>query len=70
MTSQPGKPTIAIHVLPNIWGSKGNQRIKFDQWIEYNMIHIFLDKSYTKCVREAIPRPFPKKLKLSISLDL
>ena len=29
----------------------------------------FLEKSYTKCGGEAIPRPFSKKSKLSTSLD-
>ena len=42
MTSQPGKQTIAIHILPNILKSKGNQIMKFGQLIEYNMSNIFL----------------------------
>ena len=29
----------------------------------------FLEKLYTKCGGETIPRPFTEKLKLSISLD-
>ena len=33
------------------------------------MKNIFLEKSYTKCVVEAIPGLFSKKSKLSISLD-
>ena len=33
------------------------------------MKNIFLEKSYTKCGGETIPRPFSKKLKVSISLD-
>ena len=37
MTSQPQKQTVAIHILPNISRSKGNQAMKFDQLIEYNM---------------------------------
>ena len=41
--------------------------MKFGQLIEYNMRNIFLEKSYAKCRREAIPRPFSKKSKLSIS---
>ena len=49
MTSQPGKQTIAIHILPNISRSKGNENMKFGQLIEYNMRNIFLEKSYTKC---------------------
>ena len=33
--------------------------MKFGQSIEFNMRNI-LEKSYTKCGRETIPRPFPK----------
>ena len=33
------------------------------------MRHIFLEKSYTKCVGETIPKPLSKKSKLSLSLD-
>ena len=43
--------------------------MKFGQLIEYNMRKIFLEKSYRKCGEETIPRHFPEKLKLSISLD-
>ena len=59
MTSQPGQQTILIHILPNISRSKGNQTMKFGQ----------SEKSYTKYDGETSPRPFSKKLKLSISLD-
>ena len=69
MTSQPGSQTIAIHMLINISRSKGNQKMKFGQLIEHNTRNIFLEKSYTKCDGETIPRPFSKKSKLSISLD-
>ena len=69
MTSQPGKQTIVIHILPNISRSKGYQIMIFRQLIEYNMRNIFLEKSYTKYDRETIPRLFSEKLKLSISLD-
>ena len=31
MTSQPAKQAIAIHTLPNISRSKGNQTMKFGQ---------------------------------------
>ena len=44
MTSQPGLQTIAIHILPNISRSKGNQTMKFGQLIEYNKGNIFLQK--------------------------
>ena len=43
--------------------------MKFRQLIEYNMRNLFLEKSYTKCGRETISRPFSKKSELSISLD-
>ena len=69
MTSQHGKQTIAIHILPNIYKSKNNQAMKFGQLIEHNMRNIFLKKLYTKCGGEIIPRPFCKKSKLSVSLD-
>ena len=48
MTSQTGKQTIAIHKLPNISRSKGNQAMKFGQLIEYNMRNIFFDKTFSK----------------------
>ena len=69
MTSQPGEQTTAIHILPNISRSKWNQAMKFGQLIEYNMRNVFVEKPYTKCAGETIPRPLSKKSKLSISLD-
>ena len=42
MTSQSGKQTTVIHLLPNILGSKGNQTMKIARLIEYNMRNIFL----------------------------
>ena len=69
MTSQPGEQTTAINILPNISRSKGNQTMKFVQLREYNTRNIFVEKSYTKCVKKTIPRPLSKKSKLSISLD-
>ena len=69
MTSQSRKQIIAIHILPNISRSKGNQTMNFGQLIECNMRNIFLEKSYTKCDVEPSPRPFSEKLKLNISLD-
>ena len=35
MTSQTGKKIIRILILPNISRSKGNQAMKFGQFIEY-----------------------------------
>ena len=43
--------------------------MKFGQLIGYNMRNIFLEKSCTKCGGETSPKSFPRKLKLSISLD-
>ena len=60
MTLQSGKRTIAIHILPNISRIKGNQTMRFDQLIEYNIKYFFFEKSYTKCDGETIPRPFCK----------
>ena len=60
MTSQPGKQRIAIHILLNISRSKSNQAMKFGQLIEYNMRNNSVEKSYTKCAGETIPRPLPK----------
>ena len=59
MTPQPGKKAIAMHILPNISRSKGNQTMKFGQSIECNMTNIFLEKLYT--MRETITRLFSKK---------
>ena len=42
--------------------------MEFGQLIEYNMRNIFVEKSYTKCAGETIPRPLSKKSKLTISL--
>ena len=55
MTSQSGKQTIAIHILPYISRSKDNQTVRFGQLIEYNMRKIFLEKLYPKCGRETVP---------------
>ena len=49
MTSQPGRRIIAIHILPNISRSKGNQTMKFGRLIEYSMKTIFFEKTYAKC---------------------
>ena len=72
MTSQPDKQTITIHNvinMINISRSKDNQATKIGQLLECNLTNIFLEKPYTKCGGETIPRPFFKKSKLSISLD-
>ena len=43
--------------------------MEFGQLIEYNMRNIFLEKLYTKCGGETIPRNFSEKTQLSIFLD-
>ena len=69
MTSQPGKRTIPIQILPNISRSEGNFLVKFGQLIEYNVRNIFLEKSYARHGGETIPWPFSEKSNLGISLD-
>ena len=45
ITSQFDQQTIAIHILPNIPRSKGNQATKFGLLIKYNFLgNIFLQK--------------------------
>ena len=43
--------------------------MKVGQLIEYKKGNSFVEKSYTKCAEETIPKPLSKKSKLSISLD-
>ena len=43
--------------------------MKFGRLIEYNLKNSFLEKSFTKCGGETIPRPFFKNSKLSICPD-
>ena len=52
MTAQPGLQTIAIHILPNISQSKGNQTMEFGQLIEYSKRNIFVQKLYRKWGKE------------------
>ena len=60
MTSQPGTQRIAIHILPNISRSTGNQTMKFGQLTEYKMRNFFLEKSFIKSGGETITRLFSK----------
>ena len=69
MTSQTGKQIITIDIFTNISKSKGNQAMKLDQLIEYNMRKFFFGKSSTKRGGETSLRTFSTKPKLSISLD-
>ena len=60
MTSNPGKQTIVIHILPNISRSKSNQIKEFGQLIDNNR-ELFLLKNDTKSVEEKLlPNPFLK----------
>ena len=68
ITSQPGSQTIAINIFSYTQRSKDNQTIEFGQLIEYNMRNIFLEKSFTKCGGETIPRPFSKIEQISGSI--
>ena len=66
MTSQSGLQTIAINMLSNILQSKGNQRMKFDQLIEYKKRNISLQKLCKKWGKETSSGPlfiFKKCLK-------
>ena len=63
---QAGIQIIMMHALPSISENKGNQTVKFGQFIGYNMKNIFLEKSYTKCGAGDGLRT-SKKSKLSIS---
>ena len=58
MTSQPGLQTIAIHILPNISRSKGNQTMKLGQLIEYNKIIFFLQKLCENEAGRLVPNLF------------
>ena len=44
-------------MLPNMSQSKGNQTMKFGQFIEGNKRNNFLQKSQSKLSRETSPRP-------------
>ena len=43
--------------------------MQFGQLIEYNMRHIFFEKSYLECDGKTSPTFFSEKLKLCISLE-
>ena len=60
MTPQPRKKTTAIHILPKISKSKGNQKMKFGQLIEYNMRNNFLKNRKQNAVEKVVPELFLK----------
>ena len=57
------KKIVAIHVLPNISKIKGNQTMKFGQFIEYNIRSIFLQNHAENEKERLLPDLllFPKK---------
>ena len=55
MTSQPGKQTITIHILPNISRGKDNQTTKFGHL--FNVLNVFPQKSYRKWGKQTSARP-------------
>ena len=57
MTSQPGKQTISILILPNISRNKGNQTMKSGQLIEYEK-SFFLENHTKNVVEKLFPDPF------------
>ena len=61
MTSQLGKQTVTVNILPSISRSKDNQTMRYGLLIEYNMTNTFLEKLYTKYGRGTIPGLFSKK---------
>ena len=71
MTSQNRQQIIKIHILPIISRSKRNQTKKLlNSWSVYKCNrNIVLKKIYRACGGEVSPRPFYKKVELSISLD-
>ena len=62
MTSQLGKQTITIHILPNISRSKDNQAMKVGQLIKYNMgiYYISLKNQAQNVVEKLFPGSFLK----------
>ena len=69
MTSQRGKQTISIHLFSNMSGNRGNQTMKFDQLIEYNMRNVFLEK-WNPTLQKLVPDPFLKNQNWGYLWDL
>ena len=57
MTSQPGKKTIAMHILTNISRNKGNQAMEFGHLIQYNMRNMFLKNHTQNVMKKLFPDP-------------
>ena len=58
-----------MYILPNISSRDNQSDNEIYSVCKINMIIIFLEKSFTQCDTETIPRPFSKKSKLRISLN-
>ena len=58
MTSQPGKQSIAIHILPNISRPEGYYIMKFGQLIECNIKKKFLEKFSRNVAEKLFPGAF------------
>ena len=58
--SKTGKQIIAIHILPIISRSEGNQTMKFFLLIEYNMKVFFLKNHIQNVVKQVVPNLFRK----------
>ena len=55
ISSQTGKETITIHILPNIARVISNQTRKFAPLIEYNMKNIFFKNNAEKEEGQQVP---------------
>ena len=60
MTSQPGKQTIAIHILPYISKSKGYWTMIFGHIVEYNIRNVSWKNHTHKRVEKLFSGPFLK----------
>ena len=58
MTLERAIQAIAIHILPNISRSKGNETMNLGQLTESSSGNIFLKKSCIKYGGEIVPRTF------------
>ena len=66
MTSQPGTQVIAVHILPKISRSKGNQTMKYGQLTECNMRNIFLENHSQNVMEKLFQDPFLKNQIISL----
>ena len=58
MTSQSDQQIVIIHILPNILKSKGNQAIKFSQFIKFGVRNIYIfSKIMQKLCSKTSSRP-------------